>query len=315
MADSKNIEIDLSDNLGFAKAILFGEHSVVYGYPAIVCGIGVGATTVVSECLIPDSNRFCFEGIRENFEVNEREDSSLGRAFLELFKVLKLDPCFNLHTVLSIPTGAGLGSSAAIGVSVARALISHFSLSPGKLAPAVEAFERVFHSSPSGVDQAAATSGGIFAYSKSRGIEKIKNPEMHLVIANVGSRAPTHEIVKDVAVQRDKDRARFQTYLSEMGDIANSGISALAANDILEVGRLMNHNHGLLKSLTVSSKALDEACGLAISKGALGAKLTGAGRGGCLIALVKEEDVAVQEALTSAGYWTKRCLIPETMEQ
>ncbi len=292
---------------------MFGEHSVVYGYPAVVFGIGVGATTSV-KTLASNPSRFQFQGVENDFSVSLDEDSSIGLAFRNLFSVLEIDFPLALDIDLSIPTGSGLGSSAAIGVSVARALRTHLSIDESKIHPAVEAFEKVFHSSPSGVDQAAAMNGGIFVYNKADGIENILNPRLNIIIANVGARAPTHEIVRDVALVKEKDEARFHENLSEMGTVATLGVSALASKNLIEVGRLMTENHRLLKTITVSSRALDDACVMAMKNGALGAKLTGAGRGGCMIALIQEGNTEVEAALKDAGYWTHACTIPETPE-
>lgn len=298
---------------GFAKAILFGEHSVVYGYPAIVCGLGVGAIASVQDA---ETSAFFFTGVNANFQTQLESPSSLAEGFRSLFEVLGITSSVEIHVDLSIPTGAGLGSSAAIGAACCRALIKHFNLSEDLIESGVEAFEVVFHASPSGVDQAAALYGGFFQFSKSSGYQKIEVPVLDLVVANVGSREPTKHILERFASQKKSDETRFKVTMEEMGSLPSQAQIALTNKDLVEVGKLMTHNHSLLNEVGVSSPELDIACQIAIKAGALGAKLTGAGRGGCIISLVQDPSSnAVEKALLKAGYWTRSYHILENSGQ
>ncbi len=302
------------NNFGYAKAILFGEHSVVYGYKAVVCSLGKGASAEVKRERPPKgAARYSFRGIDTDFLVQENDHSSIAVAYAALFSLLNVAP-LSLDINLDIPTGAGLGSSAAIGVASARAIVGHEEINEDLIAPAVAAFEKVFHSNPSGVDQAAATHRGLFSYDKKEGLERIDNCELHLVIAKVSERAPTHEIVEAFAAHKEKDPDLFRRVLEEMGEIAVQGIAAIKTGNDVEIGHLMLENQRLLKCMEMSSDALDFTCKLAMEKGALGAKLTGAGRGGCMIALVEKNNIDVEKALKSQGYWTKRTLISAVQE-
>ncbi|MFT6396278.1 MAG: mevalonate kinase [Bradymonadia bacterium] len=208
----------------------------------------------------------------------------------------------------TVPPGAGLGSSASMAVAVARALaeLHGVTLSDSQLSDAALASERVFHGNPSGLDHAVAIRGGLIAFSKAidpPSIRTVQTPRsFRLLIAKVSPGADTGKMVAGVAAQRERLGDVAIGLHEQIHSVAIAGMEALGRGDSAALGELMNINHGLLSSIGVSTAELDAACHLARNNGALGAKLTGAGGGGCIIALVNDDDNSVEPAFIEAGH-------------
>jgi mevalonate kinase len=206
---------------------------------------------------------------------------------------------------LELPAGAGLGASAAIGVAVARALLEASGAAPdsARVLAAADCWERVFHGNPSGIDAAAAARAGCFSYTRGEGIVELSlGRELSLAVAISGPSASTKEMVEGVAELR---RRR-----PELVDKALSGIAALVKNariclehgDLHGLGRLMDLNQMLLSGLFVSTEGIERACATARAAGALGAKLTGSGGGGAVIALASGDVEPLLAAFRADGF-------------
>lgn len=296
---------------GRGKLILFGEHAVVYGKPAVAAGLPRGARAIARAA----AGELSTLSLREEpgGEVRTRISPSadgerVERAFAAILSQFGADrPDANepvdVDVTIEVPIGVGLGSSAALAVAVSRALASFFER-PEKVDDAVEASERVFHGNPSGIDQLAAASGGLFFFSRGDGLESapIEAPPLTLAVCQAGPAASTSEMVEGVAGLNERE-PQLVSYLNMlMGDIARSASGALSDGDWRRVGELMDMNHGALSALGVTTAELDAACHTARHAGALGAKLTGAGGGGCVYALTPDGADAVLDAWAERGW-------------
>jgi len=296
---------------GRGKVILLGEHGVVYGHPALAAGLGVGvhATAHVSES---DDDVIVARPWGVTARVGSEEPLALGlQAILEGMPSDRLPgagsaadrrPRVRVEVDVELPGGAGLGCSAAIGVAVTGALDELWSIERTDEARGDYSlrWERVFHGNPSGVDNAMAAVGGVALFRRGQPLQavRVKKP-LPLVIAHSGESSSTKEIVAMVARQRDAETERVDEAFEAIAALVNNAKLAVEAGDLKGLGQLFDLNQMLLAGLMLSTEKLEELCRVAREEGALGAKLTGAGAGGCMIALAKDEADAerIREAL------------------
>jgi mevalonate kinase len=292
----------------FGKVLLFGEHAVVHGVPAIAAGLPLDVVASVSPA--SDGN---WHVESPNWHLSEHGDESrVVQAVTALANALDLPAPMSVMLDASVPAGAGLGSSAAMAISVGRALLEFYAkaVPDDALFDAAMAAERVFHGNPSGLDHMAAMRGGVFRFLRGQPpqVEPIVlATPLQLVIAQVDRGGDTGLLVAGVAQRRVQQPAIFDHLLATFRSVVDEATTALTSGHLTHVGEAMNINHGLLSAIGVSTAALDVAVHAARSAGALGAKLTGAGGGGCMIALVDDTTrLAVETALTpvSQRLWT-----------
>jgi len=278
------------------KAILLGEHAVVYGVPAIAVGLGKGATATAEHG----------EGIIRVGEraAKARDESELGRGYGALLDAVGLDAA-NVTCSLEIPAGVGLGASAAIAVAVARAVLSLIGEANPSLDRVVDvamAWERVFHGNPSGVDAWAAAHGGCVQYTRGSGIKPIHVARrMPLAIGVAGPPASTKVMVEGLARLRDKKPEMVNKSLAGIESLVKNAALCIEAGDLIGLGKLLDLNQMLLSGLFLSTEEIENACAWAREAGALGAKLTGSGGGGCVIALAEEDPEPILKAWQSRG--------------
>ncbi len=266
------------------KVILLGEHAVVYGIPAIAVGIDRGASAVARASL---EGRSRLDVRAWNVSVHAGDpERDLARAFaavLEASGAAGQGPIV-VDASADLPPGAGLGCSAALGVAVARAV------DPDAGAPQVleraMAWERVFHGNPSGVDAAVAAMGGPVLFTKNVGVEALgTRGTISLAIGHSGSASSTRSMVESVARQLERrPEVVNRTFEAIRALVANARL-ALEAHDLTSLGKLMDMNQMLLSGLMLSTPEIEQLCRVAREAGGLGAKLTGAGGGGCVVAL------------------------------
>jgi mevalonate kinase len=295
--------------VGWGKIILLGEHAVVYGYPALAAALDRGVTIDA----VPTTKGGLRLVIPEwNVTVKADDDSSVARCLCAVADALSLGrPQLSLVGDAQIPHGAGLGSSAALAVAIARALLSASKkpADPATLAHAAGASETIIHGKPSGVDVALAITGGLGVFRRSTGLSPLKRadgsvPSLRVLVGPSGQPRSTGTMVKRVAEATGERPADKR--LSELGGLCDTGTAALLANDLPGLGAAMNRAHAVLGDLGVSTPVLDGLCTKAIELGAYGAKLTGAGGGGAVIAIAprdKEQEIlAAWKALAVTGF-------------
>ncbi|HSC86898.1 MAG TPA: mevalonate kinase [Polyangiaceae bacterium] len=286
--------------LSHGKVILLGEHAVVYGVPALAAGIDRGAR---AEVTAHAQDEIVFAG------QLLPSDHELYSAWAAARRVLSAPPA-RVALDLDIPTGSGLGASAALGVAGVRALLDFLGHEPSdnRLVSAVDAWERVFHGNPSGVDAAAARHTGVLRYVRGEVPEPVHLREpITLAVAVAAPPASTKLMVEGVAKLRTARPEAFDRVLQGIEALVVNAIGCLRAGDVVGLGRLMDLNQMLLASWLVSTDAIEDACRLARDAGALGAKLTGSGGGGCVIALCRDDPAAVLAAWHSAGLRAFSC--------
>jgi mevalonate kinase len=303
---------------GFGKTILIGDQFVLEEVPAIVSAISFETVTTVEriagEGWTLEDNRIEVPGYKE--KKKEQQARSIDR-ILEVMKIdVKKNP-IKITVGGSLLAGSGVGASAASCVSLARALNEEF-----KLDLPIEEINRVawqgefpYHGVASGVDNTASTYGGLLLFylkNKEQHFEKIKTPKpFEIVLANSGITANT-ALLDEVTEQQKKDNPEL--YASRLKTIVSQGQEmkkALEAGDLPGVGKIMSTNHKLLAEMDLSHEILDCLCKRALEKGALGAKVTGGGRGGYMVALTpgKELQDKVASAFDKEGYKVIRATI------
>jgi mevalonate kinase len=211
----------------------------------------------------------------------------------------------NIRLTSTIPSAAGLGSGTAVSVALARALSAHLGhpMSNDDISAIAFEVDRLHHGTPSGIDNTVVTFGRPVFFQQGKPIEFVGIGAMlTLVIADTGVRAPTKESVADVRRLWEGNKPRWEAVFAHVGEIVLEARRALESGDGATLGGLMNKNHGLLQEMTVSSGKLDALVRAAREADAWGAKMSGGGRGGSMLALVEERKAAkVEEALWEAG--------------
>jgi mevalonate kinase len=306
------------------KIILFGEHAVVYHRPALA--VPVTQVQVDVEVLDSDSNGIHIHAPMVNLDgaLNTLPtDHAIGSVILKVFSTLGLpspsgrragdEGGLQINISSTIPVAAGLGSGAAVSVALIRALSSFLSqpLADEKVNEMVFEIEKLHHGTPSGIDNTVITFGKPVFFIKGQPIETFKvGRPFTIVIGDTGVPAPTKESVGDVRALWLEDQSTLEGIFNKIAEVSLTARRAIESGNPESLGELMDQNHSLLQELTVSSPELDHLIKAARDAGALGAKLSGGGRGGNMIALVeKEKAESVSTALLSAG--AKRTIITE----
>ena len=293
-----------------AKVILFGEHFVVHGGPAILGSIDkrirVSARPIASTKIKINSDIGYFASYPSDRLIESRPhfteaERILYPLYTATHKVLKdhligTAKSIGVEIQLStdIPLGAGLGSSAASCVATVAAVGSLF-LRPDKdwvYSMALRA-EKIIHENSSGADCNISTFGGLIYYIKDTRNKKISSKaELSLVVLITGIKHSTRSQVSFVKNFRNQNRSLFNDLANRATRVCDKAVSAIRSGDIIKLGDLMNENHMLLKDLGVSNDEINDLIRFCLDNGATGAKLTGAGGGGSVVALLSNENQA-----------------------
>ncbi|HBL17557.1 MAG: mevalonate kinase [Elusimicrobia bacterium GWA2_69_24] len=298
-----------------SKVILLGEHGAVYGHPAVaiplrepsaeasVCWTGDGQPYRIE---LPDLNAAWAYG-----------DAQMPPEIVPFVKIIDLarerhgksivTTGWTLKVSSAIPTGCGLGSSAAVSAAALKAVFRYFGIhvKAQTLSELVFETEKLHHGTPSGIDNTVIAMGVPILFRKGRGAECLDAPEepLFLVIGYTGIRHSTRAVIAEVARARAAEPAKYDALFAEIGALALKGADALPRGHAGELGELMNKTQELLRQVGVSCPELEALVTAARGAGALGAKLTGAGRGGCMVAVTDGTDSAeaVRAAVAAAG--------------
>jgi len=293
------------------KVILFGEHAVVYDRPAIAVPV---ADVRAQATLQPGKPGYGFRIVAPDLSRDYRLDQAEPDD--PLTTIIHL-PCHHLGQVTppeatvtvtsTIPLGRGLGSGAAISTAIAQALGRYFGrpLPPAEVSTLVYEVEKHYHGTPSGIDNTVVAFEQPVCFIKGRPIQRMQvGRPFILVVGDTGQVSPTHRVVGDLRQRWQADPEPYEGYFDEIGAIAAQARMAIE-QELVEtrvIGKLMDQNQELLETIGVSSPELERLIRAARQAGAWGAKLSGAGWGGNMIALVQPDTVpSVAEALTEAG--------------
>lgn len=300
-----------------AKIILFGEHFVVYGEPAIVMAINKRAYATAKlrndkllRIVFSDLNLSgtFMDNVFKPEKCSLQHKTMFEPVWLIVKKIsetaqTKSGMDIKIHS--SIPIAAGLGSSAAIAVATAKAVSKLLNVDANQemiYTVALEA-ERLIHGAPSGIDPVISTYGGVLKFIKGKGFTHLKVKEnIRLVVGDTCLQRSTGEMVSTVRKNYESYPSILKPIIKAGGKLALLGAEAIMEGNIEKLGELMNINHALLYAIGVSSEPIEKLVYAARKAGALGAKLTGAGGGGCIIALSPENRSSlVVEAIKDAG--------------
>lgn len=302
------------------KIILFGEHAVVYHRPALA--VPVNQVQAEAEVLDSDSAGVWIHApiINLHAELSTLPPNhAIGSVIRQLFSTFQLSSRagekggITINISSTIPIASGLGSGAAVSVALIRALAAFFSLSltNNQINEMVYEAEKIHHGTPSGIDNTVITFNQPVYFIKGQPIETFAvGKPFTIVIGDTGIPAPTKESVSDVRKLWLRDNNKYENIFDEIGQISLIARRSIQSGKPELLGELMNENHALLQQLTVSSPELDTLVFAAREAGALGAKLSGGGRGGNMIALAKQTEAKqVAESLIKAG--AKNTIIAE----
>jgi mevalonate kinase len=291
------------------KTILFGEHAVVYGYPAIAVplnsisiNIKIAARPTESDALIINNNT------GEKVLLESLKPDHFYRIALSLIiesLQLKRLPALQIIMTSTIPIASGLGSSAAFAVCLTRSISSFlgFKLSDEQINEIAFKIEIFQHGTPSGIDNTVVTFNKPVYFKKGSAaiFLEIKKP-LTLVIADTGLRSVTKDTVAEVRLKKDANPSLYNKLLEEIGSIVISARNCLENGNYKVIGKLMFDNHNLLQKLGVSCNELDHLVDIAIKNGSLGAKLCGSGKGGNIVAITDDiRSDSIKTALLNNG--------------
>ena len=296
------------------------NHFVVYGLPSIASALGSYTTANVKVTegsgWVVDDQRPETPGYKKE-KFNEAQQSI--KDVIEYLKIDTKNQKLKITFAGDLIAASGVGASAAQCTSLARALNDSFNLgldNEGINEAAYEG-EKAYHGSPSGIDNTASTYGGLIWFVKNLSggkntMDLLSLPiKMSLIIANTGITASTAKVVADVQRLKSADPNKFEKIFYEYEKIAKKAKEALLEGNIAKIGNLMNQNHKLLQEITVSEEINDKLVEIMLKNGAIGAKLTGTGRGGLVISLAKNEkkQEKIAKAIEKEGYTAWKTMI------
>ena len=291
------------------KVILFGEHAVVYGCPAIAMPIvQVKAYALAEAANFGTGMAINAEDLGRQYLVAAASESDpFGVTCRNILKKLglKKEPDVRITLHSDIPIASGLGSGAATATAVAKALTRWlgWELTSAQLSPIIYETEKIYHGTPSGIDNTVVVYEKPVWFVRGKTVETFRIGEpLTILVADTGISSPTHRTVGDVRAGWMEEPERYEAIFAAITKIVHAAREAIEVGDLVKVGQLMNQNHELLIEIGVSAEENDKLVRAAQNAGALGAKLSGGGRGGNNVILTTPYRVPIiRQALEEAG--------------
>lgn len=312
-ADDEKRHAAVSVGRAPGKAILLGEHAVVYGYPAIAVPVTEVQARAEVEAAAPGQGTTIVAGdLGREFRPaavaeGDREALALAHTIRNTLERLGQPGELDLRITISstVPMGRGLGSGAAVATALVRALVAHLGgyLTARDVSDLVYQTEVLHHGTPSGIDNTVIAFGKPIYFVRGQRDEVFWPARpFWLVIGDTGVASSTREVVGDVRQRWEADRGAYEVRFHAIGALVDQARAAIREGDLPRLGQLMSANQAELEAIGTSSPELESLIGAAIAAGALGAKLSGSGRGGNMIALAPaERRSAIEAALAVAG--------------
>jgi mevalonate kinase len=289
------------------KIILFGEHAVVYGRPALAVPIHDLQATATVRDGAPDQG-LIIDAPDLNMQLSLTQQATEALALTARLVLDRLgisEPNAHLTIQSTIPVASGLGSGAAVSAALARALAEYLGhpLEAATLSALVYEVEKLHHGTPSGIDNTVVCYAQPVYFVRDATLETFHAAQpFHLLIADTGVPSPTKSTVGAVREAWRRNPSTYEAIFDEIGAVARQARVTIESGEVSELGPLMNRNQILLRKIGVSSTELERLIEASLSAGAQGAKLSGGGGGGNMIALAAPEDARqIAEALTRTG--------------
>jgi len=303
-----------------AKVILFGEHFVVYNKPAILASIDKRIhvdVRVRKDDRVTIKSNMGFSGSFDQKKHRQLQTKRFGSfiqpillAATDAMRAFKANVGLDINIRSEFPYGVGLGSSAACSVATIAAVGALFGkLSRKKIYGMSLNAEKLVHRNPSGADSAICTYGGLMLFNKNNGIKTINSKiNLQLIVVNSGIKRTTGKLVSSVKRKFERNADLFTGLANMSENITMQALKAIKDKDYGELGAFMTLNHSLLRRLGVSTNKLDKLVEIAINNEALGAKMTGAGGGGCIVALTnnKHSTNKIMKAMRGYGVFVSK---------
>ena len=309
----------MNSGKGFGKTILIGDQFVLWEVPAILAAIPFETICTVERLeqgsgWVLDDKRIEVPGYKK---AKEKDSNASFDRMVEVMGLDLVKTPIKITVEGDLLAGSGVGASAAICVSFARACNDEFGLKLDILDINHVAWEGEFgyHGLPSGLDNTVSTYGGVIKYRITDGVKQFERINLEkpieIVLGNSGVTANTASLKGFLEEQETEDATLFNQRLDQVREQVEKLGTFLSAGNLEETGRIMNENHKILIDMGLSHAKLIELCDLANSLGALGAKVTGGGRGGYMVALTpgKELQEKVASAFEAKGIATIRAII------
>ena len=288
------------------KIILFGEHAVVYGKPAIAIPVSGMRASAWSE---PGEGKLTINALDLNQKIGLENKTSQFSVLAQtlLSKTKQSEPNLTINLTSKLPQGSGMGSSAATSTAVCKALSNYLgvNLEKNQISELVFDAEKIVHGTPSGIDNTVvAYESPVYFVKGQEPVTFDSGRTFYLVIGDTGIQSSTKETVGNVRDLLDKEPKLMNGYFDEIENVTKGGKKAIEDGDKEAVGELMNKNHELLNKIGVGHRELEKLVDVSLDAGALGAKLTGGGGGGNMVALADsaKEQKVISEKITEAGY-------------
>lgn len=297
------------------KIYLYGEHAVVYGYPAIACAIDKRTTIKAKELknneiiLEPKDLGFRSLKIKQNqnkeIELPNKEIKKLDyikKSIKKIFTEYNTKTGLKLEIKSDLPVGGGLGSSATVVIATLYATKEILGLNTPKekIAKMGYEVEKEVQGEASPCDTFTTTMGGLTKVRKDKELKNKKPPQIPLVIGSTGKKSPTKKLVQEVKELKGENPGIIKNLFKTIEEITKRGEKAIDKGDLEKIAELMNINQGILDALGINNQKLSKLIYYTRKNGALGSKITGAGGGGCMVALGEKKE-KIAEAIKLAN--------------